>query len=72
MYQAKDDAGQVLQLLGFADAEAFESYLQELLGKVEIDEALMLENAKGLLQNPAKLKNYPFAVTIEELINMAN
>lgn len=72
MYQAKEDAGQVLQLLGFADADAFESYLQELLGKVEVDEALMLENAKGLLQNPAKLKNYPYAVTVEELVNMAN
>lgn len=70
LYRDKAAANQVLQLLGFADASAFRTYLKELLGEVEVSRELLEQDAEALLQNPAKLKNYPFAVTKEELVGL--
>jgi alcohol dehydrogenase len=71
-YKDEKEAGKVLQLLGFADAKEFRQYLHELLGTVEVSDELLEKDAEGILANPGKLKNYPFAVTKEELLGMAN
>ena len=70
-YQDKEEVAKVLRLLDFDSAEAFQRYMKELLGEVTVSEELMKENIQSLLANPAKLKNYPFAITEEELMKMA-
>ncbi len=72
IYQDKKDVEEVLRLLDFIDASAFRQYLRELLGVVEVEEALMQKNVQGLLANKAKRKNYPFEITKQELLGMGN
>ncbi len=72
VYRDKADAEEVLRLLDFEDVSTFRRYLGELLGVVEVEEALMQTNVKGLLANKAKLKNYPFEITEQELMGMGN
>lgn len=71
-YKDKEETGKILSILGFADAKAFRTYLRELLGEVDVSEELLDNDAEGILANPGKLKNYPFEVTREELLNMMN
>jgi len=46
--------------------------MNALLGIVELDEELLKKGAAMLLEDPAKLKNYPFALSEEELLGMVN
>jgi len=71
-YKDKEAAGRVLELLGFPNARKMRSYLNELLGKTELPPELLSADADSILANEGKLKNYPFKVTKEELINMLN
>ena len=71
-YKDKNEAGRVLELLGFSNAKELRGYLNELLGKTELPPELLSSNADSILANEAKLKNYPFKVTKEELIAMLN
>lgn len=71
-YGDRAQATEAVRLLGFETTAAFHAYLNQLLGCVEVPEALLRRCAAGLLQDPAKLKNYPFPLTEEELIHMAN
>ncbi len=71
-YEDKKASNEVMELLGFADAEAFCKYLRELLGVVEVSVELMAEDAKSILANPVKLKNYPFTIEEQYLMEMAN
>mgnify|MGYP000352550292 FL=1 len=48
------------------------AYLDKLLGKPQIPEELWEEDVQKLLQNPAKLKNYPFEMTEEILKKYLN
>ena len=66
------NADKVLEILGFADAKEFRAYLTELLGVVEVPEDLLQADAKGIMANPGKLKNYPFETSAEEMAGMAN
>ena len=43
------------------------SYINGLIGDVEVPEEIAKANATGLLSNEEKIKNYPFAVKVEEL-----
>lgn len=72
VYRNKEDVEEVLRLLAFEDVSTFRQYLRELLGVVEVEEALMQKNVQGLLVNKAKLKNYPFDITEQELMGMGN
>ena len=54
------------------DAEKPMPYLDKLLGKPQIPEELWEEDVQKLLQNPAKLKNYPFEMTEEILKKYLN
>lgn len=67
LYENKTESTKVLEFLGFRDYEEFSDYLKELLGSVHIPEELVKRNAGQLFENKAKLKNYPFKVTKEQL-----
>ena len=69
-YQNKEEVAEILSLLDFESTGAFCKYMTELLGEVVVSEELMKENVQNLLENPAKLKNYPFAITEKELMEM--
>ena len=71
-YKDEEDVKNVMDMLGFADAKNFRDYLRKLIGVVEVPSDIMDRNVVELMSNKAKLKNYPFEVTEEELRNMAN
>lgn len=71
-YGNREEAEQAVKLLGFASATDFRKYLNRLLGIVEVPRELLQAGAEKLLQDPAKLKNYPFPLTVEKVIHMAN
>lgn len=71
-YEGKEDVEKVLEMLGFSSASDLRTYLRELLGVVEVAQELLEADAEGILANPGKLKNYPFSVTKEQLLGMAN
>ena len=57
----------MLDRMGFENVEAFTEYLDALLGKVEISDKLWQEDVKAIMENQAKLKNYPFEMEEETL-----
>lgn len=71
-YKDKEAADKVLELLGFSTASEMRSYLNELLGETKLPPELLSADADSILSNEKKLKNYPFKITKEELINMLN
>lgn len=70
LYKGKEDVKDVLDILGFESADEFGSYLCKLLGEVELPEGMMEANADEIMANAAKLKNYPYEITREEIIAM--
>lgn len=71
-YKNSNDVNNVMEMLGFANASDFRKYLNDLLGFVEVSNEIMDRNVNDLMSNKAKLKNYPFEITKEELLGMAN
>lgn len=71
-YNNQKRVAEVLELLGFENRAEFIAYLDKLLGKPQIPEKLWEEDVQKLLQNPAKLKNYPFEMTEEILKKYLN
>ncbi len=69
-YGNQEEAMKVLALLDFGSIQGFSEYIRGLLGEVSIPDALWEEDVEGLLQNPDKLKNYPFLVDREKLWRM--
>ena len=65
-------AQETLDLLGFANAAQFRAYMRDLLGPVEVSSQLLESAAEAILNDPSKLKNYPFPITAETIISMAN
>jgi len=65
----EDQAGvkDVLSLLGFNQIDAFENYINTVLGHVAIPEDLWEKDVETLLNTPAKLANYPFVMTADIL-----
>ena len=57
----------VKQLLGFDNFDAFRDYIRTLFGKLDMSEELWKKDRDGILANPAKLKNYPFELSADEL-----
>lgn len=51
-YKDKEDSGKVLSLLGFTSAREFRSYLTDLLGKVDVSDELLSQDADSILANP--------------------
>ena len=71
-YPDQKAAQEAMALLGFEDTAKFHSYVTEILGEVPVPEALLRKGAAALLSDPGKLKNYPFPITEDALVNMAN
>ena len=71
-YRDQAEALAAVQLLGFANTAALRSYVTQLLGTVEVPDALLQGCAAAILADPGKLKNYPFSISAEELTAMAN
>ncbi|SFG33965.1 alcohol dehydrogenase [Lachnospiraceae bacterium C7] len=66
-YEDKSDVHDVLDALGFSSISSFETYIRTIIGEVEIPIEIWETDKKAILQNPAKLKNYPFEMTAEIL-----
>lgn len=71
-YGDQEEACDAVRMLGFESTAAFRSYMNRLLGKVEVPAACLDTAADAILSDPGKLKNYPFPITKEVLISMAN
>lgn len=69
-YQNKEDTRAVLELLGFEDEEAFGQYMKNLLGPVEVEAPILEKAAKSILSDARKLKNYPFVLTEQAVLEM--
>lgn len=69
-YKDKNETEKVLELLGFDSTTELKAYLNRILGEVNLTDHLRLENAREVIANKGKLKNYPFPVSEEELYNM--
>lgn len=68
-YGNQEEVRGVLALLGFSQTEEFRAFLEELLGPVEVERALWERDVKDILQNQAKLKNYPYEMTQDILLS---
>lgn len=71
-YADQTEARQAVELLGFDSPSDFRVYMNRLLGKVSVSEALLEKTANAFLDDPSKLKNYPGALSKEHLMAMAN
>lgn len=71
-YPDREEAAEAVKLLGFADTDAFCRFVGAVLGTVDVPQDLLRQGAAMLLSDPGKLKNYPFAVTEDALVAMAN
>lgn len=71
-YGDQDSALAAVQLLGFADTKQFHAYMRDLLGTVPVSRELLETAAQKILADPGKLKNYPFPVTEDGMLQMAN
>lgn len=70
IYKDKKETDEVLNLLGFESADELKDYLSRILGDTDKAKELMEKNADSILSNEAKLKNYPFTITKEEIMSM--
>ena len=70
MYKDKTAVQEVLETLGFENITEFQSYMKDLLGPIHVDEEVLNNSIHKILADAAKLKNYPFAVTEQELTTM--
>lgn len=68
MYKDKMKVDELLSILGFENVLDFGQYMKTLLGEVQVDEELMVRNVESLLENKAKLRNYPFDITKNEML----
>ena len=71
-YPDRKQATDAVRYLGFQDTASFRSYLKDLLGDVPVPAELVLESAGKLMEDPGKLKNYPFPVNAETMAKMVN
>ncbi|MBQ9603970.1 MAG: iron-containing alcohol dehydrogenase [Firmicutes bacterium] len=71
-YPDGEKAAVTANLLGFEDTRGFREFITFLLSEKPLESDFAAENAQSLLQNPAKLKNHPYEVTLGGLLRMEN
>ena len=71
-YPDREKANRTAALLGFESTEGFREFITFLLGEKPLEADFSRENAQSLLQNPAKLKNHPYELTLDGLLRMEN
>lgn len=69
-YKDKMAVNDILELLDFENVDAFRQYMRALIGEIKVNADLMKMNATKILENKAKMKNYPFDIDENGLINM--
>ena len=62
----------VLNLIGFPDIQYFRSFIQTLIGAMEVEDDLIDRAVHGMMGKPEKLKNVPFEVTEEMLYRICH
>lgn len=72
-YEGKEDVSKLLSYLGFSDSLQIKGYLNALLqlSEVKIEMPLWEQSVQNIFNNKAKLANYPYAITMEQLKKMA-
>lgn len=70
LYKNQEDVNEVLSLLGFESVSAFAEYMHELLGPTDVDKKVLYTTVQMMLKDTGKLKNYPYEITEQELLNM--
>ena len=70
IYGDQEAAMRTLSLLEFSSIQTFEEYMRELTGEVKIPAELWERDMDALLDNPGKLRNYPFQLDREKLTRM--
>ena len=71
-YGDGEEALAAVRLLGFETQAEFHRFVTQLWGVVELPMGLLYSGAAMLLEDLAKLKNYPFPITEEDLVDMVN
>ena len=71
-YPDRAQALEAIGLLGFRDTASFRAFLKALLGPISVSEELIRESAGKLMEDPGKLKNYPFPVDAKTMAEMVN
>jgi alcohol dehydrogenase class IV len=66
-YANQDLTGRVLDALGFENTDAFQDYLDKLIGIPEISEELWQADVDALLKNTAKMGTYPYEIDAETI-----
>lgn len=69
-YEDRKAVSEVMELLGFSNTEQFSNYMYDLLGSEQVEAELLEKTANDLMKDTGKLKNYPFNITKEELMQM--
>ncbi|KOA19700.1 lactaldehyde reductase [Clostridium homopropionicum DSM 5847] len=66
-----DKQQKILSILKFNNIDEFGKYIEELIGKeTSVTEEQIIEYSKAMISNKDKLKNHPFDVTEEDILNM--
>ena len=71
LYKDKQEVKTVLEYLGFKNIDEFQVYMKALLGLIDVDNKVLEKSVQKILADAGKLKNYPFPVTEQELMKMA-
>ncbi len=66
-YGDREEAMRLLSLLEFGSEQSFSEYIRSLLGEVSVPDELWERDVNELLENPRKLKNYPFQLDHDRL-----
>ena len=69
LYGTKEPAEvrQVLEYLNFDGADPFREYMQQILGIIKVTGEQITSYANGMMANKAKLANFPYPVTLEQM-----
>lgn len=71
---SSEDCKYILKNAGFSDLEEFDKFYEMVCGREKVSRTLLLEIAKGIMSNQAKLKNCPYQVdmnVIEEITGLS-
>lgn len=66
-FDNEKDVQTILTLLGIESVDAFTAMIRNLLGEIPVSDEMWKTDMATLLQNPEKLRNYPFPMTEEKL-----
>lgn len=66
-YEDKALVKEVTTALGLEDSEAFCKYLDQLIGRPELEDELWRADVEEIVNKPAKMASYPFTISADEM-----